>query len=47
MLIVFIKEEHVNHLYDVMAEYVATGIMGMFVSGEWSSLTHCVRISFP
>ena len=32
MLIVFIKEEHTNHLFDVMGATVGTGLMGMMVS---------------
>ncbi len=32
MLIVFVKEEHVDHIFDVMAEHVATGLMGVMVS---------------
>ena len=32
MLVVFIKEEHTNHLFDVMGATVGTGLMGMMVS---------------
>ena len=32
MLIVFIKEEHTNQLYDVMGATVGTGLMGMMVN---------------
>ena len=32
MLIVFIKKEHTDHLFDVMGATVGTGLMGMMVS---------------
>ena len=43
MLIVFIKEEHTNHLFDVMGATVGTGLMGMMVSAFY---THLVSIEF-
>ena len=32
MLIVFIKKEHTEHLFDVVGATVGTGLMGMMVS---------------